>query len=95
MSGMKIAILGATGGCALSCLDQALNSEDVASIKCLVRTSPKLASLLEKRTISPEVIQAKLQIIQGDAKSIEDVKKCIEAVDIVVTAVGTLIYQQI
>ena len=72
---MHLAILDATGAWALSCLHQALESEQVDKITVLVRTPSKLTSLLEKRNVRDTT---KMHVIQGDAKEVEDVKKVIQ-----------------
>jgi hypothetical protein len=70
----------------LSCLHQAIESPDVTAINVLARTPSKLTDLLEKRKV---IIPPKLNIIKGDAKSLNDVKRCIQFTDVVVTGVGT------
>jgi len=82
---MRLAIFGATGGSVLSCLTQAIKAPDVTTITVLARTPTKLTDLLEKRNLS---IPAKLKIVQGDAKSLEAVKECIQSTDVVITGIG-------
>ena len=89
---MDLAILGATGGCALSCLHQALESAQVDKIAVLVRTPSKLTALLEKRNIRHTT---KMHIVQGDAKDVEVVKKVIQTADVVVSGVGTFPFSSI
>ena len=83
---MHLAIIGATGGCTLSCLHQSLESEQVDKITVLVRTPSKLTSLLENRNVGDST---KMHIVQGDAKDVEDVKKVIQTADVVVSGVDT------
>jgi len=85
---MRIAILGATGGCALSCLHQALESSDIKSISVLVRTQSKLTSLLSERKLPPTLLE-KLSVIEGDARNVDKVKETVQSTDVVVSGVGT------
>ncbi|GAA5866810.1 hypothetical protein JCM8547_003570 [Rhodosporidiobolus lusitaniae] len=84
-----IAFLGATGGCTLAVLVRAVNAG--TSCRALVRTPSKLVKLLvEDKKVPQEKVDQHLVILQGDATSVEDVKKLFEgpAVSVVVSGIG-------
>ncbi|GAB7359215.1 hypothetical protein MBLNU230_g5874t1 [Neophaeotheca triangularis] len=83
----RLAFFGATGGCAGSALAHALkNGHDCIA---LARTPSKLTTALKSKGIDT----SNLQIIQGDAKNVEDVKKALvfkdSVVDIIISGVGS------
>ncbi|KAH0372934.1 hypothetical protein KCU65_g860, partial [Aureobasidium melanogenum] len=84
-----IAFLGATGGCANACLIAAL--DDGYTCRALVRTPSKLTTILDAQGI-PKSSLANLEIIQGNAKDINSVKKLLQIstgiVDTIVFGVG-------
>ncbi|KAH0154841.1 hypothetical protein KCU67_g8907, partial [Aureobasidium melanogenum] len=84
-----IAFLGATGGCAGACLIAALNNG--YTCRALVRTPSKLTAMLDTQGV-PKSSLANLEIIEGNAKDINSVKKLLQTstgiVDTVVFGVG-------
>ncbi|KAG9586954.1 hypothetical protein KCU77_g11789, partial [Aureobasidium melanogenum] len=84
-----IAFLGATGGCAGACLIAALN--DGYTCRALVRTPSKLTAMLDAQAV-PKSSLSNLEIIEGNAKDINSVKKLLQTstgiVDTIVFGVG-------
>jgi len=84
-----IAFLGATGGCAGTCLIAAL--KEGYTCRALARTPAKLTTSLETQGLS-ESLLANLEIIQGNAKDINSIKSLLQTptgiVDIIVFGVG-------
>ncbi|KEF56281.1 uncharacterized protein A1O9_07862 [Exophiala aquamarina CBS 119918] len=73
-----LTVFGATGGCAANAVVAALG----AGIKCvaLARTPSKLRNMLEDQyTVPPKTLDANLVIIEGNIRSIEDVKRTLTA----------------
>lgn len=67
-------VFGATGNCAAHALVAALNSG--LSCIAMVRTPAKLRSLLEdQHKLSSDTLDSHLVIVQGNIKSVEDVKR--------------------
>jgi nucleoside-diphosphate-sugar epimerase len=87
--GRSIAFLGATGGCAGTCLIAAL--KDGYTCRALVRTPSKLTTFLNTQGL-PESLLANLEIIQGNAKDSNSVKTLLQTstgiVDTIVFGVG-------
>ncbi|KAK6004163.1 hypothetical protein QM012_009013 [Aureobasidium pullulans] len=85
----SIAFLGATGGCAGACLVAALN--DGYTCRALVRTPSKLTAVLDAQGVSESSL-ANLEIIEGNAKDINSVKRLLQTstgiVDTIVFGVG-------
>ncbi|KAG9686505.1 hypothetical protein KCU95_g7764, partial [Aureobasidium melanogenum] len=85
----SIAFLGATGGCAGACLVAALN--DGYTCRALVRIPSKLTTTLDAQGV-PKPSLANLEIMQGNAKDINSVKKLLQTstgiVDTIVFGVG-------
>lgn len=84
-----IAFLGATGGCAGTCLIAAL--KEGYNCRALARTPSKLTTSLSTQGLS-ESLLANLEIIQGNAKDVESVKTLLSTptgiVDTIVFGVG-------
>lgn len=84
-----IAFLGATGGCAGTCLIASL--KEGYSCRALARTPSKLTTSLSTQGLS-ESLLTNLEIIQGNAKDIESVKTLLSTptgiVDTIVFGVG-------
>lgn len=84
-----IAFLGASGGCAGTCLVAALN--DGLCCRALARSPSNLRASLQTRGLS-ESILSKLEIIGGNAKDINSIKKFLTTdsgiVDTIVFGVG-------
>ncbi|KAL8695084.1 MAG: hypothetical protein Q9218_000362 [Villophora microphyllina] len=72
-----VAFFGATGGCTLASLSYALESGYHA--RALARTPSKLQDLLKTRQLSQALLDAKLVIIQGNAKDEQAVRKVLLA----------------
>lgn len=73
-----LAVFGATGGCAANAVVAALG----AGIKCvaLARTPSKLRGMLEDQyKVTPKTLDANLVIVEGNIRSIEDVKRTLAA----------------
>ncbi|KAI4257476.1 MAG: hypothetical protein LQ352_001640 [Teloschistes flavicans] len=86
-----VAFFGATGGCTLASLSHALKSGYYA--RALARTPSKLQDMLKQRQLSQALLDAKLVIIQGNAKNEEDVRKVLinekgELVDQIASGLG-------
>ena len=81
-----IAILGPTGGCALSCL-RTLLLERRTIIRCLARSPDKLRSLLAEHGLE-ESRSTSLTIVQGDAKDALAVKETVAGSDVIVFGIG-------
>lgn len=84
-----IAFLGATGGCAGTCLIAAL--KEGCSCRALARTPSKLTTSLSTQGLS-ESLLANLEIIQGNAKDVNSIKSLLQTptgiVDTIVFGVG-------
>ena len=74
---MKIAIFGATGKTGMELVPLALDAGH--TVKALVRTPDKLGELRAREG---------LEVIQGDLLNGDDVHRCVEGVDAVVSAAG-------
>ncbi|KFY10367.1 hypothetical protein V492_05053 [Pseudogymnoascus sp. VKM F-4246] len=88
-----IAILGATGGSALTVLVQTLQGGH--DCIALVRTESKLTSLLTLRNVPDALIKQHLKIVTGNVKDAESISKTLfheslknGVVDIIVSGVG-------
>ncbi|GAB1196437.1 hypothetical protein APSETT444_005708 [Aspergillus pseudonomiae] len=85
-----VAFFGATGGCTLACLVQALE----AGICCsaLVRDPAKLQNLLRQRGVSDSVTADKLYIVKGSVTDLDAVQQTLvyngRPVDIIISGVG-------
>jgi len=84
-----IAVLGATGGCAGTCLIAAL--QEGYTCRALARTPSKLTTSLESQGLS-ESLLANLEIIPGNAKDVNSIKSLLQTptgiVDTIVFGVG-------
>lgn len=74
---MKILLLGATRGVGLQFLEQALEKGD--NVTALVRSPERIANIQHPNLI----------VIQGDAFQLEDIRKCMEGQDAVVSCLNT------
>lgn len=71
-----LCVFGATGGCAANALVAALRT----GIGCvaMVRTPTKLRTMLEdKYSVSPEKLDAHLTIVQGNIRSVDDIRRAL------------------
>ena len=82
----KVAFFGATGGCAGSCLAAALKAGHTCT--ALARTPSKLEHALLSRDVDETIMTSHLEIISGDVRDLEAVKRVIAGADIIVSAVG-------
>ncbi|RMZ79533.1 hypothetical protein DV737_g3372, partial [Chaetothyriales sp. CBS 132003] len=91
VSHSTIAFIGATGGCANTCLIHALR--DGNSCIALARTPDKLRRQLEEQGVPESLIASRLTIVQGNATQVEDIKKTLvdcsgKLVDTIVSGLG-------
>ncbi|KAK4502492.1 hypothetical protein PRZ48_005917 [Zasmidium cellare] len=90
MSTRTIAFFGATGGCANPCLAKTI--EEGFNAIALVRSPAKLKNQLKERTISGDVLDQRLIIVEGDVRDAEAVGKVLEnsgkGVDVVISGIG-------
>ena len=84
-----IAFFGATGGCALACLEHTLNAGHRAI--ALARSPEKLSKMLNDRNMG--LMKKDLSIVKGNVRNIEDVIEVLEtagkSIDLVISGVGT------
>lgn len=76
MSVLPIAFFGATGGCANACLAHALQHGHYATV--LARSPQKLREQLMARSISRDIVEKQLLIIEGDVKDVRAVGRVLQ-----------------
>ncbi|KAK4505196.1 hypothetical protein PRZ48_003159 [Zasmidium cellare] len=81
-----LAIFGATGGCAGSCLAAALKQG--YSCKALARTPSKLTAFMLEKGVEDKTLDSYLTIIPGDIRDIQAVKQTLANADIIISGIG-------
>lgn len=89
----RIAIFGSTGGSGLAALRECLASGH--DVTALVRSKDKLIQLLQQNNDTKDELPSNLTIVQGDIRDVEKVKEVIEGRDVIVSAIGMLLFTSI
>lgn len=90
MAQRTVAFFGSTSGCVCACI--ALTLQAGHRVVALARSPSKLTSQLQDRGIAKDVLDMKLETVQGNVKDIEAVTKVLQGynggVDTIINGIG-------